>query len=160
METYVHMFAAWQSLGIVRLPLKSFPVSFFAWRRHQMEIFSASLALCVGISPVNGEFPWQRPVTRRFNVFFYLRLNKRLSKQSWGWWFETSSRSLWRHCGPHFLLYFSRLDKGASFIWLQNSTLYFKISLSLWWGPRVLCNGEDINYSRTQSNKKSTYCTA
>ena len=25
------------------------------------------------------------------------RLNKRLSKQSWGWWFETPSRSLWRH---------------------------------------------------------------
>ena len=30
--------------------------------------------------------------------FFYQRLNKRLSKQSWGWWFETPSRSLWRHC--------------------------------------------------------------
>ena len=29
--------------------------------------------------------------------FFYLRLNKRLSKQSWGWWFETPTRSLWRH---------------------------------------------------------------
>ena len=27
-----------------------------------------------------------------------MRLNKRLSKQSWGWWFETPSRSLWRHC--------------------------------------------------------------
>ena len=25
-------------------------------------------------------------------------LNSRLGKQSWGWWFETSSRSLWRHC--------------------------------------------------------------
>ena len=31
-------------------------------------------------------------------VFFVLRLNKRLSKQSWGWWFETPLRSLWRHC--------------------------------------------------------------
>ena len=29
--------------------------------------------------------------------FFHLRLNKRLSKQSWGWWFETPSRSLWCH---------------------------------------------------------------
>ena len=26
----------------------------------------------------------QRPVTRSFDVFFDLRLNKRLSKQSWG----------------------------------------------------------------------------
>ena len=32
-----------------------------------------------------GEFPTQRPVTRGFDVFFDLRLNKRLSKQSWGW---------------------------------------------------------------------------
>ena len=30
--------------------------------------------------------------------FLYLRLNKRLSKQPWGWWFETPSWSLWRHC--------------------------------------------------------------
>ena len=39
-----------------------------------------------------------RAVTRRFDVFFYLRLNKRLSKQSWGRWFQTSSHPLWRHC--------------------------------------------------------------
>ena len=45
-----------------------------------------------------GEFPAQRPVTRRFDVFFDLRLNKTLSKQRWGWWFETPSRPLWRHC--------------------------------------------------------------
>ena len=44
-----------------------------------------------------GEFPTQRPVTRSFDVFFDLRLNKRLSKHSWGWWFETLSWSLWRH---------------------------------------------------------------
>ena len=45
-----------------------------------------------------GEFPTQRPVTRSFDVFFDLRLNKRLSKQPRGWWFETQSWSLWRHC--------------------------------------------------------------
>ena len=63
-----------------------------------METFSALLALCAGNPPVSGEFPSQRPVTRSFDVFFDLYLNKRLSKQSWGWWFETSSHSLWRHC--------------------------------------------------------------
>ena len=42
-----------------------------------METFSALLAICP------GEFPSQRPVTRSFEVFFDLRLNKRLSKQSW-----------------------------------------------------------------------------
>ena len=68
------------------------------WWRHQMETFSALLAVCAGNSTVTGEFPSQRPVTRSFDVFFDLHLNKPLSKQSWGWWFETPSRSLWRHC--------------------------------------------------------------
>ena len=43
------------------------------------------LAILAGKSPVTGEFPAQRPVTRSFDVFFDLRLNKRLSKQLWGW---------------------------------------------------------------------------
>ena len=68
-----------------------------AWWRHQMETFSALLAICAGNSPAPGEFPTQRPVTRSFDVFFDLCLNKRLSKQWWGWWFETLSRPLWRH---------------------------------------------------------------
>ena len=42
--------------------------------------------------PVTDEFPSQRPVTRSFDVFCDLRLNKWLSKHSWGWWFETLSR--------------------------------------------------------------------
>ena len=71
------------------------------WWRHQMETFSALLALCVGnspaTSPVAGEFPTQSPVTRSFDVFFDLGLNKRLSKRPWGWWFQTISWSLWRH---------------------------------------------------------------
>ena len=68
------------------------------WWRRQMQTFSAWLAICAGNSPVPGEFPAQWPVTRSFDVFFDLRLNKRLSKQSWGWWFETLSCPLWRHC--------------------------------------------------------------
>ena len=52
-----------------------------------METFSTLLALCAGNSPVSGEFPAQRPVTRSFDIFFDLRLNKRLSKQWQGWWF-------------------------------------------------------------------------
>ena len=48
------------------------------WWRHQMETFSALLALCAGNSPVPGEFPTLRPVTPRFDVFFW--------------------RPLWRHC--------------------------------------------------------------
>ena len=47
-------------------------------RKH----FSALLAICAGNSPVTGEFPAQRPVARSFDVFFDLRQNNRLSKQS------------------------------------------------------------------------------
>ena len=55
--------------------------------------------------PLCGEFtghrwiPAQRPVTQSFDVFFRLCLGK----QSWGWWFETPSRSLWRHCNDSIL---------------------------------------------------------
>ena len=69
----------------------------FSLWRHQMEnIFRVTGPLC-GEFTGPGEFPTQRPVTRSFDVFFDLCLNKRLSKQSWGWWFETQSWSLWRH---------------------------------------------------------------
>ena len=68
------------------------------WWHHQMETFSALLALCAGNSPITGEFPSQRPVMRSFDVFFDLCLNKQLSKQSWGWWLDTPSRSSWHHC--------------------------------------------------------------
>ena len=50
------------------------------WWCHQLETFSALLALCAGNSPVFGDFPTQRPVTRSFDVFFDLSLLKRLSK--------------------------------------------------------------------------------
>ena len=66
-----------------------------------MEAFSALLALCAGNSPITVEFPSQRPVTRTFEVSFDLRQNEPLSKQSWGWWFETLSRPLWRHSNEY-----------------------------------------------------------
>ena len=63
-----------------------------------METFSVLLVLCAGNSPLTGKFPSQRPVTRCFDVFFDLRLNKRLSKQSKRRWFEMPPCVLWRHC--------------------------------------------------------------
>ena len=76
--------------------LKTYPDPVVMMTSSNGNIF-ALLALCAGNSPVHGEFPAQRPVTRSFDVFLDLRLNKRLSKQSWGWWFETLSWPLWRH---------------------------------------------------------------
>ena len=58
------------------------------------KVFPRYGTFCVGNSPATGEFPPQRPVTWSFDVFFDLRLNKRLSKQSRRRWFETHSRSL------------------------------------------------------------------
>ena len=43
-------------------------------------------------SPHKGQ--WRRALM--FSLI--CALNKRLNKQSWGWWFETPSRALWRHC--------------------------------------------------------------
>ena len=60
-----------------------------------METFPALLVLCARNSAVPGDFPSQRPVTRSFDIFFDLYLLSR------GWWFETPSRSLWRHCIGH-----------------------------------------------------------
>ena len=71
-----------------------------SWWRHQMETFSALLTIWAGNSPWPAEFPARRPVTRSFVVFFDLRLNK----QSGGWWFETLSRKLWRHCNVESIL--------------------------------------------------------
>ena len=73
------------------------------WWRHQWETFFVLLAICAGNSPVTAEFPAQMPVTRNFDVFFVLLLNKRLSKQWWGWWFERPSLPLWRHCNEKVL---------------------------------------------------------
>ena len=86
-----------------------------SWWRHQMETFSALLDLCDGNSPVTGEIPSQRPVTRSFDVFFDIRLNKRLSKQPRRRWFETPSHSLWRHCnvGPRVKIIEIRITEQA-----------------------------------------------
>ena len=88
-----------------------------------METFSALRAPRVGNSPVTGEFPTRSPVKRSFDVFFHLRLNKRLSIQSWGWWFETTSRSLWRHCNVN-------TGKGN---WKVSCSLSFTKSLKRYW---------------------------
>ena len=89
-------------------------------------------ALLEGNSLVTGEFPAQRLVTRGFDVFFDLRLNQRLSKQSWVWWFGTLSCSLWRHCNviciwtPHTSLVASTRNKSRSIRTIHRSLDDFK----------------------------------
>ena len=59
-----------------------------------------------------GVFSVKRPVTRNF----VLRLNERLSKQSSGWWFETLSCPLWRHCNG-IEWWITALDTYSRFNW-------------------------------------------
>ena len=74
--------------------------------RHPMETFFALLALWEGNPPITSEFPSQWPVTQCFDIFFYLLLNKRLSKQSRQRWFEAPLSSLWCYCNDIFVLWF------------------------------------------------------
>ena len=67
-----------------------------SWWRHQMEAFSASLALCAGNSPVTGN-SHHKGQWRGALMFSSMCLNKRLSKQSRCLWFQTPPRSLRRH---------------------------------------------------------------
>ena len=101
-----------------------------SWWRHQIGKFSAVLGLCEGNSPVPGEFPAQRPVTRSFDVFFDLRLNKRLRKQSWGWWFETPSGPLWRHCNDDGISY-SNVTFPACHILERRTYMYHRYCMSV-----------------------------
>ena len=110
--------------GVIEIP--------HSWWRHQM-------------SPsVTGEFPSQRPVTRGFDVFFDLPLNKRPSKQSRSRWIEAPWRSLWRHCNVYG---FSTTCVIGCFIWLYgpvkclifvsarilNHLFYISLGIALWW---------------------------
>ena len=72
-----------------------------------------------GNSPVTGEFPSQRPVMRSFDIVFDLRLHKRLSKQGWGWWCETPSRPLWRHCNVCFHAIWQSSIMYSWMIWVK-----------------------------------------
>ena len=67
-----------------------------------------------------SEFPAQWSVTRSFDVFFDLRLNKPLSKQWWGWRFEPS-RQLWRHCNVRNVLGPCGQRHGVQFAWSAPS---------------------------------------
>ena len=101
-----------------------------SWWCHQMGGFSALLAFNTGNSPVTGAFPSQRPVTQSFDVFFDLRLNKRLSTHSRRRWFETPLRPLWRHCNG-FNIIWNMLDllSWLVFCWLCYQLLMISSDL-------------------------------
>ena len=76
---------------------------------HMMTSSNGSIFRVTG--DLCGEFtdprwiPKQLPVTRNCDVYFDLRLNRLLCKQSWGWSIETLSLSLWRHCNGNYMIW-------------------------------------------------------
>ena len=139
------------------------PQVFFSWWRHQMETFAALVALCVGKSPVTGEFPSQRPVMRSFDVFFDLHFNKRLSKQLRRWWSDPITLTVMylycidgmavclamaAHkyfflsvCSHSFMLTFFNMSVG-SVSWTMRISSYLNFTFKL-----SSCNGYDHNMS-------------
>ena len=81
----------------IKFPLRSDAFRLLGYDLNMMTSSNENI-FCVTGHLCGDEFPTQRPVTQSFDVFFDLRLNKRLSKQSWGWWFDTLSCPFWRHC--------------------------------------------------------------
>ena len=94
-------------------------IVFQSWWRHQIKAFSTLLASFAGNSLLTGEFPAQRPMTRSFDVFFDLCLNKKLSKQWWGWWFEMPS--------PHYDVTVMKKNKEMWMITLQSMDFIYNI---------------------------------
>ena len=94
----------------------------YSWWRHEIETFSALLAFCAGTSPVTGKFPAQKQWRGALMFSLICTLHKRLSKQSRGWWFETPSRSLWRHCNV-WVLYLVTVQHHW-IVWLKVSGIW------------------------------------
>ena len=87
--------------------LRRMPTLIFTWQLDTMMTSSNGNVFPV-TGPLCGELTGDRWIPRMkasdvelWYFFFYLRLNKRLSKQSLGWWFETPSGSLWRQCNDN-----------------------------------------------------------
>ena len=107
---------------------------------------SALLSFRAGNSPATGEFPAQRPVMQSFDVFYDLHLNKRLSKQSWGWWFEMLSWSLWRHHND-IMFWLTKLmspmtpDMWVLFSYISNDNTMFLLlssTIGMCWNERYV----------------------
>ena len=125
---YVFQLVADRTVLVISFTFSWWMYRGFSCWRHQMETFSAWLALCEGNSPVTGEFPSQKPVTQSFDVFSDLRPNRRLSKQSRRRWFETPSRQIYCHCNV--LKMNQRIDLSMAWRYGASSrlaTIFIKI---------------------------------
>ena len=119
-----------------------------AWRRHGMG------AICGGTGHLCGEFaghrwiPHKRPVTQSLGVFFDLRLNKLLSKQSWGWWFKMPSRPLWHRCNEKIWKLSEQFSSLHNFVRVPGCY------------AEAVCEMTKQNKKSSFAHRKSIYCRA
>ena len=76
------------------------------WLRHEDVMkwkYFRVTGLLWGESTGHRWIPLTKASDHELSCFIYLCLNKRLSKHSRRWWFETPSRSLWCHCNGDYL---------------------------------------------------------
>ena len=85
-----------------------------------MEAFSVLLALWAGNSPVTGEFPAQRPVTRSFDGFFDLRLNN-------GWVNNREADDLRRYRAHHDVTVM--ISRYTAYHFLKNSLSVHRVTI-------------------------------
>ena len=77
--------------------------------------------------PVNSPHKGQRREALMFSwICVWMRLNKRLRKQSWGWWFETLSCPLWRHCNADKIVAILLTNFSNTFSWMRIVIFWFK----------------------------------
>ena len=121
-------------------------------------IFRVTGPLC-GEFTGPGEFPTQRPVTRSFDVYFDLRLNKRLCKQSRGWWFETLLCPLWRHSNVWALPQWRHLFPciGLCIVLSSASLCEWNISFNISWMIHEVWYNRIWNISGSRLVQKHPY---
>ena len=85
------------------------------WWRHQMEAFSALLALCEGDPSVIDGSPTQRPVTRSVDVFF-------ISAGTNGWANDRDVDDLRRHRAHYGITVMNHITNKHIQIWLMQDS--------------------------------------
>ena len=130
--------------------------------RHQMEPFSALLAICAGNSPVTGEFPAQRPVTRRLWCKFSWSVlamihNKQLSETILIKFvrIKLKKSDIWIKTRSRFCICFLETGFGFNFLFVYNLIVSGYGLLAYRSGLRLIKQGLNIRISRHTSSCRS-----
>ena len=105
-------------------------------------------------SPVNFPHKGQGRGSLMFSLI--CALNKQLSKQSWGWWFETPSRLLWRHCNVLDVIWCSATPWGVLIVYSKVCSRADSRFAPSQWETALFCN--DVSH-RLDTSLESVLCS-